>query len=62
VAFGDAGEGLGAGAGAISWAPTVMGALGAAATIAGDGGLVLVSPMFPMKPAERDRVAALPES
>jgi len=62
VAFGEAGEGLGADAHAISWAPTVMGALGAAATIAGDGGLVLVSPMFPMKPAERDRVAALPES
>ncbi len=62
VAFGDAGEGRGADAHAISWAPTVMGALGAAATIAGDGGLVLVSPMFPMKPAERDRVAALPES
>jgi len=62
VAFGDAGEGLGADARAISWAPTVMGALAAAATIAGDGGLVLVSPMFPMKPAERDRVAALPES
>ena len=62
VAFGEAGEGLGAEAHAISWAPTVMGALGAAATIAGDGGLVLVSPMFPMKPAERDRVAALPES
>ncbi len=62
VAFGDAGEGLGADASAISWAPTVMGALAAAATIAGDGGLVLVSPMFPMKPAERDRVAALPES
>ena len=62
VAFGDAGEGRGADAHAISWAPTVMGALAAAATIAGDGGLVLVSPMFPMKPAERDRVAALPES
>ena len=62
VAFGEAGEGLGADAHAISWAPTVMGALAAAATIADDGGLVLVSPMFPMKPAERDRVAALPES
>ena len=62
VTFGDAGEGLGADARAISGAPTVMGALGAAATIAGDGGIVLVSPMFPMKPAERDRVAALPES
>lgn len=61
VAFGDAGESLGADAHAISWAPTVMGALAAAAAIAGDGGLVVVSPMFPMKPAERDRVAALPE-
>ncbi len=62
VTFGEAGERLGADTRAISWAPTVMGALATAATIAGDGGLVLVSPMFPMEPAERDRVAALPES
>ena len=61
VTFGDAGERLGTDAHAISWAPTVMGALGTAATIAGEGGLVLVSPMFPMEPADRDRVAALPE-
>lgn len=60
VTFGDAGEHLGTDAHAISWAPTVMGALATAATIAGKDGLVLVSPMFPMDPAERDRVAALP--
>lgn len=61
VTFGDAGERLGADAHAISWAPTVMGALATAATIAGNDGLVLVSPMFAMEPSERDRVAALPE-
>jgi len=61
VTFGDAGERLGTDAHAASWAPTVMGALGTAATIAGKDGLVLVSPMFAMEPSERDRVAALPE-
>ncbi len=61
VTFGDAGERLGTDTHATSWAPTVMGALATAATIAGMDGLVLVSPMFPMEPAERDRVAALPE-
>ena len=45
---------------AIGAAPTVMGALGIAATAAGAGGLVVVSPMFAMQPAERERVAALP--
>ena len=46
---------------ALATAPTVMGALATAATIAGPDGTVLVSPMFTMSPAERDRVAALPE-
>lgn len=45
----------------VATAPTVMGALAIAATVAGDDGLVLVSPMFAMPPAERERVAALPE-
>jgi hypothetical protein len=48
--------------GAVSTAPTVMGALATAATLAGEGGFVLVSPMFAMHPAERERVAALPEA
>jgi UDP-N-acetylmuramoylalanine--D-glutamate ligase len=61
VTFGPMGQRVAQAVGAISTSPTVMGALGTAATLAGDGGLVVVSPMFAVTPAERDRVAALPE-
>jgi UDP-N-acetylmuramoylalanine-D-glutamate ligase len=61
VTFGPMGDHVSQAVGAISTAPTVMGALATAATLAGEGGLVLVSPMFAMHPAERERVAALPE-
>lgn len=61
VAFGDAGREVALRMPVISVAPTVMGAVATAATLAGAGGTVLVSPMFPMAPGERDRVAALPQ-
>jgi UDP-N-acetylmuramoylalanine-D-glutamate ligase len=60
VAFGPMGNEVAHAVSAISTAPTVMGALATAATLAGDGGLVVVSPMFAMQPAERARVADLP--
>ncbi len=59
VTFGPMADVVASGLGVVTTAPTVMGALGTAATLAGPEGLVLVSPMFPMDPAERDRVAAL---
>lgn len=62
VAFGPMGNEIAQAVSAISTAPTVMGALATAATLAGDGGLVVVSPMFAMQPAERARVADLPEA
>jgi UDP-N-acetylmuramoylalanine--D-glutamate ligase len=62
VTFGRMGDDVAQAVGAISTAPTVMGALATAATLAGDGGLVVVSPMFAMQPDERERVAALPEA
>ncbi len=62
VTFGPMGDNVAKAVGAVSTAPTVMGALATAATLAGEGGLVLVSPMFAMHPAERERVAALPEA
>jgi UDP-N-acetylmuramoylalanine-D-glutamate ligase len=60
VAFGPMGERVARAVDAVSVSPTVMGAVGTAATLAGDGGLVVVSPMFAMHPADRERVAALP--
>jgi UDP-N-acetylmuramoylalanine--D-glutamate ligase len=60
VVFGPMGDAIAPALHAIGAAPTVMGALGIAATAAGAGGLVVVSPMFAMQPAERERVAALP--
>ena len=60
VAFGPMGERVARAVDAVSVSPTVMGAVGTAATLAGDGGLVVVSPMFAMHPDDRERVAALP--
>lgn len=60
VAFGPQARRVAATLPVMATAPTVMGALAMAATIAGPDGTVLVSPMFTMSPAERDRVAALP--
>lgn len=59
VAFGPAADTVTARIGVRAAALTVSGAVGIAATLAGPGGLVLVSPMFPMTPDERDRIAAL---
>ncbi len=59
VTFGPMADVVASALGVVATAPTVMGALGTAATLAGPEGLVLVSPMFPMDSRERDRVAAL---
>ena len=61
VTFGDMAPRIADALPVLASAPTVMGALATAATIAGPGGTVLVSPMFAMLPAERERVAALPQ-
>lgn len=62
VTFGEMAARIAAALPVVASAPTVMGALAMAATLAGPGGLVVVSPMFAMPPAERERVAALPEA